>query len=112
MNRDSIIPQKFQPSEISIPPLAEAMMKYDKTGTADIAVDKDYGISIKDEGDFVSVRFGSNKLTPIGSTLFGERNFQTKNEAFELAKQIQDILARGGKRDNEAIPTVITLPHF
>lgn len=97
MNRIPIIHPKSQASEISMTPLAEALTKYDKTGTANIVVSKDYGISIKDEGDFVSVRFGSNGLTQIGSTLSGERNFATKTEAFDLAKQIQDILARGGK---------------
>lgn len=97
MNRSSMAPQKFQSSKVLIPGIKEAMTKYDKTGTADIIVSKDYGISIKDEGDFVSVRFGSNKLTSIGSTPSGERNFATKNQAFELVKQIQDILARGGE---------------
>jgi len=40
MNRNSIISQDFQPSEILIMLIEDAMMKYDKTGTADITVEK------------------------------------------------------------------------
>lgn len=76
-------------SEISIKPIKEAIKKFDQTGSADIAVGKKYGISVKDEGDYVSVRFGSNDLTPIGSEPYGEKNFATKEEAFDFAKKLQ-----------------------
>lgn len=97
INKIPVTHPKSQAPEVSMTPLAEAKMIFDKTGTADIVVSKDNGISIKDEGDFASVRFGSNSLIPIGSALSGERNFATKTGAFDLAKQIQDILARGGQ---------------
>jgi len=68
-----------------------------KLGRLTSQLKKDYGISTKDQGGFVSVNFGSDSLTPIGFALTGECNSPTKTEAFELAKQIQPILGRIGK---------------
>lgn len=87
-------PKELQPLAEGprIVPLKNALTKFEKTGTADVVVGKDFGISIKDEGDYVSVRFGSNHLTPVGSVPTGKRNFATKEEACTFAKHIQDLL--------------------
>ena len=71
-------------------PLQNAIAKFEKTGTADIVIGKKYGISIKDEGDYVSVRFGPVALTPVGEAPAGERNFTAKEEAFRFAELVQD----------------------
>jgi hypothetical protein len=76
-------------NETTLIPLEKAMTKFDQTGTADVVVGKEYGIGIKDEGDFISVKFGPNKLMKTDEGLRGERNFATKEEAFDFAGQIQ-----------------------
>jgi hypothetical protein len=73
-----------------INPIEKAIKKFDQTGTADIITGKKYGIAIKDEGDYISVRFGPNEMTKVGTVPYGEKNFSTKEEAFNFAKQIQE----------------------
>jgi hypothetical protein len=87
----SLVPPEITPN-IKFANLEKAIKKFDQTGTANVAsVGKDFGVAVKDEGDYVSVRFGSNKLTPIGSVPTGERNFATKEEAFNFVKQLQQV---------------------
>jgi hypothetical protein len=74
---------------IAIVNLREAEAKFDKTGTADVLLGQKFGVSVKNEGDFVHVRFGSKDLTPIGSVPSGARNFATKQEAFEFVEDLQ-----------------------
>src|ERR1039458_1445445 len=97
-NKNAII-RRSQPSGemLRIIPLERALSKFERTGTADIAVGRRYGICVKDEGDFVSVRFGTKELTPVGSGLSGERNFATKQQVFDFAEQIQKLLAHPNK---------------
>lgn len=78
-----------------ITPIQDAVKTFENTGTADIIVGKDYGITVKDEGEYTSVRFGPNDLTSTedlksGKVLSGEKNFRTPKEAFDYAKQLQD----------------------
>jgi len=73
-----------------LPSIRKAMSKFDRTGTADVVVGKHYGVGIKDEGDYISVRFGSRELTEIGSVPTAEQNFSTKDKAFAFAEQIQN----------------------
>jgi len=86
-------------SKAEIVPMENVITKFNRTGTADAITGKNYGIAIKDEGDFISVRFGPNKLTKFedvesGKVLAGERNFGTKEEAFEFAASLQERIAK------------------
>lgn len=90
---DDLVPKKVKITEarkLELTKLNEAVVGFDKTGTADVITGENFGISIKDEGEFVSVRFGSNKLTSVGEFPSGERNFATKTEAFDFVKQLQE----------------------
>jgi len=81
--------------------LDQAAGKFRSTGTAEIVVGKKYGIAIKDEGEYISVRFGSEDLTPIGSVPTGEKSFATAQEAFDFARQIQLFII--SRKDRRAI---------
>ena len=88
--------QLMQPSNmtkvglIQMPAIQAIKAKFEMTGTANVIIGKHYGVAIKDEGDFISVRFGSNGLTEIGSVMTAEKNFSTQEEAFAFAEQIQN----------------------
>ena len=75
---------------IKLPSIQKIKAQFEKTGTAIVVTGKHCGVSVKDEGDFISVRFGSNELTEIGSVPTAERNFSRKDEAFAFAEQIQN----------------------
>jgi hypothetical protein len=93
---------------VKIIPIQKAIKDFNTKGMADIAVGKDYGIAIKDEGDYVSVRFGSNELTEVGTTPYGERNFATKEEAFNFAESLQKkVNAMPIKKAKQAKPTAV-----
>lgn len=95
----ALIPAEIHRETLFEPPnLGKARAKFEKTGTAEVVTGKHYGVCIKDEGDFVSVRFGSNELTEIGSVPYGERNFATSDEAFLFAEQIQDLVRKTLRR--------------
>jgi len=86
---------KAIPKKIEITPIKQVINKFEQTGTADILIGKDYGISIKDEGEnFIKVIFGPNKLTKVGEGIEGSRSFSTKKEAFEFVKEIQDRIKK------------------
>ncbi|MBI4429276.1 MAG: hypothetical protein HY562_09170 [Ignavibacteriales bacterium] len=77
-------------AELELPNIQKVKAKFEKTGTANVVTGKHYGVALKDEGDYISVRFGSIELTEIGNVPTAERNFATKDEAFAFAKQIQN----------------------
>ena len=79
---------------IQMPPIQAIKAKFEITGTADVIIGKHYGVAIKDEGDFTSVRFGSIELTEVGSMPTAERNFTTQEEAFAFVEQIQNHVRR------------------
>ena len=89
---------------IEIVNLREAEAKFDKTGTADVLLGRKFGVSVKDEGDFVYVRFGSKDLTPIGSVPSGARNFDTKQEAFEFVEHLQSRIIQRRASLGKPIP--------
>lgn len=76
--------------EIRLPKIHDIKVEFEMAGTADVVVGKHYGVAIKDEGDFICVKFGSNRLTEIGSVPTAERNFSTQKEAFAFVEQIQN----------------------
>jgi len=67
---------------------------YDETGTAIIAESEEYGIAVKDEGDFVAVRFGTKGLKPTGEYPQGTKSFATPDEAFAFAKNLQESIQK------------------
>ena len=97
--------------EVKITPIKQIISKFEETGTADIAVGKDYGISIKDEGEgFTRVIFGPNKLTKVGEGIQGTRSFSTKEEAFKFVKEVQDRITKAIKPVREVKPKAIRKP--
>src|SRR3990167_7986046 len=93
---------------VGVNPLAQLKTKLDTTGTAEVVSGKNWGVAIKDEGDFFSVRYGSKGLTEIGTFPSGERNFRTKNEAVSFAKQIQESVLNKGKTIGEQLQPKLT----
>jgi hypothetical protein len=77
---------------IKIPDIQKMKVKFEKTGTAEVIAGRHFGVALKDEGDFISVRFGSKELTDISSVPTAEWNFREKIEAFAFAKEIQNYV--------------------
>lgn len=93
-SREDETQSRLRGRKIQIVNLRDAEARFDKTGTADVLLGASFGVSIKDEGDFIHVRFGPNDLTPLGSAPSGARAFRTKKEAFEFAAHLQVHITR------------------
>ena len=108
--REDETPTSLRERNVRILNLRKARAQFDKTGTTDVLLGTRFGVSVKDEGDFVQVRFGSRDLTPIGSFPSGVRAFKTREKAFEFVEHLQSQIIQRRAALGNYMPNEKSLP--